>query len=123
MKVDFKNRYMKKLIVVILTAITINGYSQIVNDVKIKDLDIKYCKIVGYNKSLLGQKIVVTVDYGQKYNWIKPQVIKDHNGKALVFNSMIEALNYMDGNGWEYVNNFVVTTGQTNIYHYLLRKK
>jgi len=121
MKADFKN--MKKLITLVLIAITLNSYSQNVNGVKIKDLDINYCKIIGYNKSLLGQKIVVTIDYGQKYSWMKPQIIKDDNGKALVFNSMIEALNYMDKNGWEYVNNFVVTIGQSNIYNYLLRKK
>ena len=116
---------MKLLLLLTLSFLSITASSQIVvgeEKVDINSLDIEYCQIVGYNKSLLGQKIIVTVDYGQKFNLFKRQHIEDKDGKALVFNSMIDALNFMLKNGWEYEHNYTVSTGGSNIYHYLLKK-
>lgn len=113
------------LLLLTLSFLSVTASSQIVvgeEKVDINSLDIEYCQIVGYNKSLLGQKIVVTVDYGQKFNWFKSQAIEDKDGKALVFNSMIDALNFMLKNGWEYEHTYAVTTGSSNVYHYLLKK-
>jgi hypothetical protein len=114
------------LLLLTLSFLSVTASSQIIvgeEKVDINSLDIEYCQIVGYNKSLLGQKIIVTVDYGQKFNWFKRQHIEDKDGKALVFNSMIDALNFMLKNGWEYEHNYAVSTGSSNIYHYLLKKK
>jgi hypothetical protein len=34
---------------------------------------------------------------------------------------MIDALNFMSKNGFEFVNAYAITMGNQNVYHYLLR--
>lgn len=115
---------MKKLLTVLMIAFSLNAMSQvIVNGVDVNKEEIEYCKIIGYNKSLFGTKIIITIDYGQKMKITKPQTITGENGKAKVFHSVIGALNFMQKNGWEYVNNYAITMGQNNVYHYLLKRK
>lgn len=99
-------------------------YSQVtVEGVNINELDIKYCKLNGYNKGIITNKIVITVSYGQKFKWWQNQRIVGPEGKDMIFNSMIDALNFMQRNGWEYVNNYTISSGDNLIYHYLLKKK
>ena len=100
-------------------------HSQVsVEGVDINELEaVKYVQMLGYNKSLFGQKIIVTIDYGQKFNAFKSQLIKDKNDNNLVFNSMVDALNFMEENGWEYVNNTEYSTGSSNVSHFLLKRQ
>lgn len=48
-------------------------------------------------------------------------VIRDDNNNRLVFNSMIDALNFMHVNGFEFVNAYAMAINNQNVYHYLLR--
>lgn len=95
-----------------------------VEGVDINELDIEFCQLMGYNKSLFGQKIIITIDYGQKHKAFQSQLITGLDEKAKVFNSVVDALNFMSKNGWEYVSNFAVSqsTGSA-VYNYLLRRK
>lgn len=43
-------------------------------------------------------------------------------GKYFSFNSMIEALNFMNDNGWEFVNAYAFSTGSQSVYHFLLKR-
>jgi len=116
---------MKKiyLLSVILFSFINLCFSQVtVENVNINELDIKYCQLSGYNKSFFGQNIIVTVDYGQKFDFGKKQQIKGPDNKPIEFNSMIDALNFMEKNGWEYVNNYAVSSSGGSIYHYLLKR-
>ncbi len=36
---------------------------------------------------------------------------------------MIDALNYMGEQGWEFVQAYIVTIDQQNVYHWMLKKK
>jgi hypothetical protein len=36
---------------------------------------------------------------------------------------MVDALNYMGEKGWEFVQAYVVTISNQNVYHWLLKKK
>jgi hypothetical protein len=36
---------------------------------------------------------------------------------------MVDALNYMGNNGWDFVQAYVVTNGQQNVYRWLLKMK
>jgi hypothetical protein len=36
---------------------------------------------------------------------------------------MVDALNYMGSDQWEFVQAYIVTTGQQNVYHWLLKKR
>jgi hypothetical protein len=103
----------------------INANAQTVNDIPIKDIDVEYVQIVGTAK-LLSNKVSIEIDFGQEnklFNSDKDTRIKDVNGKNLIFNSMIDALNFMTKNGYEFVNAYAITVSGQNVYHYLLRKK
>jgi hypothetical protein len=92
---------MKKLFTVLLILVgSLNAKAQVeVDNVMINDLDLEYVELVGRSKFFSLTKIKVFVDYGQDFSW-KQQTIKDSNGKNMSFNSMVDALNFMDRNGW-----------------------
>lgn len=92
-----------------------------VNDVNINELNIDYVQLVGQAK-FLSLDIIVSVDYGQERKLFKTQMIKDGSGRSYSFNSMVDALNFMAANGWEYVNSYPITTGDQLVYHYLLKR-
>jgi len=98
----------------------------IINEVDINtEKGTEYCEIVGYGK-LLSAKMVIYVDYGQKRKFMtnpKKFYIRDKEGKKIIFYSMIQGLNFMYANGWEFVHCYVATTSKGNVYHYLLKRK
>jgi len=117
---------MKKLILV--TCLTVFGlsnvFSQTVNDIPIKDIDVDYIQIVGTSK-LMSNKVTIEIDFGQENKvWsAKDTQVKDENGKLVVFNSMIDALNFLGKNGYEFVDAYAISIGNQNVYHYMLKKK
>lgn len=103
---------MKKLLFTLFfLASFIYGYSQ--------ETQYSYCQIVGYG--FFG-KVKVSVDYGEEIKYWKDARINDEAGKAMKFNSMIDALNYMALQGWEHVQAYAITTGSSNVYHHLLKR-
>ena len=113
---------MKKFFLVALLALV--GFSAnsqvIVDEVNINELDIKYVELVGRNKIGFG-KIKVIVDYGQPFSF-KSQAIRGAAGEKAAFNSMIDALNFMEANGWVFVSNYVVSSSEENEIRYILQK-
>lgn len=113
---------MKKLILLIGIIISLNSYSQVlINGININDEDITYCQIVG-KSNLLATKVKIFIDYGQKFSWTVRQIVKTPQGEVMKFNSMIDALNFMQTNGWTYINNYVIRGSGGTVYHYLLKK-
>jgi len=82
-----------------------------------------YCMIVG-TKVPFKKKVTVQVDFGQGINGWKPKesVLKDNKGKPIKFESMIDALNYMSGQGWRFVDAYAITAGNQNVYHWIMSK-
>lgn len=78
-----------------------------------------YCELVGTHK-FMSQKVLVAVDFGQNPYWNKR--LCDENGKAITFNSMVDAMNYMGKIGWKFEQAYVVTTSNQHVYHWLLSK-
>ena len=39
------------------------------------------------------------------------------------FNSMIDALNFMNENGWDYVDKFMVEDGDDKEFRYLMKRR
>jgi hypothetical protein len=118
---------MKKTIFLSLFVVVyfFNARSQTVNDMPLKDIDVNYVEIVGTSR-VLSTKLTVEIDFGQEnklFSSDKDTRIKDANGKNMIFNSMIDALNFMTTNGYEFVQAYAVTISNQNAYHYLLRKK
>jgi hypothetical protein len=131
---------MKKLIFLFVSLLTFtvsaqnadSDYSIVVADVDIMKLEgVEYIELVGQQK-LLSFEVNVFVDYGQQVQLFgKAQTIRDDskdtfaNGTGMNkdFKSMVDALNFFNSRGWEYVNQYVVTSANSNVYHILLKRK
>jgi len=103
----------------------ITAMSQTVNDIPIRDIDVEYVQIVGTSR-ILSTKLTIEIDFGQEnklFSSDKDTRVKDANGKNMIFNSMIDALNFMTKNGYEFVQAYALAITNQNVYHYLLRKK
>jgi hypothetical protein len=121
---------MKKVFVIIV-AMLLSGvaYSQTVNGVALKDLNVDYVMIVGQGK-VFSNKVSIEIDFGQETSvWKggKEMKLLDENGKKVELNSMIDALNFMSAVGYEFINAYAITvdnglSGKQNVYHYILKK-
>lgn len=110
----------------LLSATTLfhHARAQTINDVPLSDINVEYVEIVGTGR-ILSSRVVVDLDFGQRQGWIpstKKMRIKDRDGRNLKFNSMIDALNFMRENGYEYADSYAISYGRQFVYHYLLRK-
>lgn len=122
---------MKKLFLSLtLSLFLFNSNAQVNVNSKEGDIDlnkvpgINYLEIVGTDVGLIKKKIVIAIDYGQVDRaFDKETTIKDANGKTVQFNSMIDALNFFEKNGWQYVSNYAVSTQNGSVYHFLIKKK
>ncbi len=83
----------------------------------------EYCMILASAK-FLSTKVTIEIDFGQEWSfWKDKRGLRDENGKKIVFNSVIDALNYMASEGWEFVNAYVITVSGQNVYHYVMKRK
>ena len=114
----------KTILMAAIALFSFGAQSQVtVDGTNINDLDIQYIEMVGQSKILSLTKIKIVIDYGQDFSW-KTQAVKSADGKNAAFNSIVDALNFLDANGWEYVNNYVIQASSGELtYKYLLRKK
>ena len=69
--------------------------------------------------------MTIEIDFGQenKVFKFKDTQVKDAEGRLQVFNSMIDALNFMSSNGYDFVSAYAITIGNQNVYHFLLQKR
>lgn len=82
-----------------------------------------YCELVGTGK-VLSSKVNVQADFGQKTSiWKGVDYVKGDDEKPIKFNSMVDAMNYFGQQGWEFVQAYVVSTNNQNVYHWLLKKE
>ena len=118
---------MKKIFtfLIIIFSISISAFCQTVNNIPIKDIDAEYIEIQGAPGEAFGRNIRVLIDFGQtrKSPGSKDQLIRDVDGKKMKFNSMIDALNFMSANGYEFVQAYGVSISNKEIEHYYLMRK
>lgn len=115
---------MKKIILAVVIVLMMHGHSTVAQTQElVKPSRFMYCELVGTQK-FLSLKVTIMVDFGESKNIWRDNRLKDEvTGKVQVFNSMVDALNYMGENGWEFAQAYVVTIGQQNVYHWLLKKE
>ena len=85
-----------------------------------------YCHVSpGMGTSWFGNDCTISVDFGQAKKITQPQIVVDEMGEPIVFNSIIDALNWMSSLGWRFKQAFTITDplSKDNIYHYLLAKE
>ncbi len=78
-----------------------------------------YCEIFSSMKGMSGKQ-VYAIDFGQKSELISDKTYKDESGKPLIFDSMIDAMNFMAKNGWELVQVYIPVSPAVR---YVLKKK
>jgi hypothetical protein len=111
------------LVFLIIICVSRECISQIKNEVQ-DTTKYVYCQIVGTSR-MLSNKVTIEIDFGQFRSIWADNRLKDPNtGERIVFNSMIDALNYMGDKGWEFVQAYAFWMGGNsgNVYHYLLKK-
>lgn len=75
----------------------------------------------------------VQTDAKGSYIWKKVEIVAPKTEKKVqdkvkvkvkvqTFPSMIEAMNFMSKNGWEFVQAYVTTSGNENVYKWILKK-
>lgn len=89
-----------------------------------------YCELVE-ERLLFSSKVNVQIDFGQETKFFSDTRLVGKDGKAITFNSMVDALNYMAALGWELEEAYVVQSisggngssiSTTNTRHMLLSK-
>lgn len=86
-----------------------------------------YCELVGKEREL-SKRVTVQIDFGQFTKLFSDKRYKDPTtGKLVIFNSMIDALNFMGKSQWEFVQAYIITEGSgtstQNVYHFLLKNQ
>jgi hypothetical protein len=65
----------------------------------------------------------VDVDYGQAVKWRSKRRLTDGNGVVLKFKSVVDAINYMSEQGWDYFQVYSTQiSSSTSEAHYVFRK-
>lgn len=83
-----------------------------------------YAELVGTGTNFFGnnKNVKVALDLGQYQSAFKSYNIQDENNKDIKFNSMVGAMNYMGERGWKFIQAYVITHGNQNVYHWLMYK-
>ena len=120
---------MKKLIIIALLAIANVAMAQDNNPLSsagtketTESETFFYAEIIG-TANFGGNKIAsVNIDFGQAKKYAEDTRLRNEDGSVKKFNSMVDAMNWMGSMGWEFVQAYVVTVGNQNVYHWLMKK-
>lgn len=85
-----------------------------------------YCQIIATEK-FMSNKVTVELDFGQKMKVFADNRLKDEKGKAIVFNTNVDAMNYMGRQGWEFSQTTMVAVpnglGSSTLVYVTVMKK
>lgn len=123
---------MKKIFLsaaVFLMTMTFVQAQVIVDGVDINKIEnLKVCQMNVLGK-MFSNKVTITINYGQavKFASRKGTEVRNRKGELQIFNSTIEALNFMENNYWEMIDVVVyqnINSGSsTNSTVFFFRKK
>tara|TARA_R110000796_G_C14496520_1_gene428386 strand:+ start:379 stop:738 length:360 start_codon:yes stop_codon:yes gene_type:complete len=113
---------MKKIITItIVLLLTQTVKSQTVNGFQLDSIPAKYVTIVSTSKIFKIFQTTTYLDYGQistVRDIRKGQIME--NGKLMVFNGTMGALNFLQSKGYKYINQYLITASGQNVYYILL---
>jgi len=117
---------MKRLLLLLTLLFSLASFAQTINGIPVENLDVQYLQIIGTSK-YMSSKVKITIDIGQRTKLLSSNNetarLKDKNGEVLIFNSIIDALNFMAAYGYEFIHSNIVADGGENVYYYLMKKK
>ena len=114
---------MKKILLsltLVLSYCTLSA--QTVNGINLEDIPSKYVEVVSTSKLFKLFQVTVYLDYGQiskGKDISKGHIIRD-DGKLMSFNGTMGVLNTLEKKGFKYLNQYLVTEGNSNVYRTLL---
>lgn len=82
----------------------------------------EYCMVLAMTK-FMSTKVIISIDFGQERKLFADNRYKNDEGKVQAFNSVIDALNFMNAQGWEFVNAYAITVANQNVYHYVMKRR
>lgn len=81
-----------------------------------------YCEITILQK-MMSKKVTISMDFGQKQKLMEDLRLKGDDGKPIIFNTKIDALNHMGEDGWELVSTTYVSSGTIVTEKCLMKKR
>ena len=81
----------------------------------------EYCQVRAQPK--LNGRYVVSIDFGQQQKLVSLNLFRDAAGKAVEFNSAMDALNWLNAQGWELASTFVLVDKGDSVAYYVLRRR
>lgn len=81
----------------------------------------EYCQLT--SRPRLNGRYVISIDYGQQQKLISENLFRDTAGKPVEFNSAIDALNWLNAQGWELMSTFVLVEDGDGVAYYVLRRR
>jgi hypothetical protein len=82
----------------------------------------QYCEVVATPR-ILSSRVTIDIDYGEERSIWRDNRVKADDGRLKKFNTTMDALNYMGKDGWTLVNAFPVFSANTQVYHYVFKKR
>ena len=79
----------------------------------------EYCMLNVRHK--LNGKVNISIDYGQRQKLFSANIFRDEAGRPVEFNSVIDALNWLNSQGWEFVNAYGDEGDEAS--HYIMRRR
>lgn len=118
---------MKTVLIFLLLTLPILSFSQMVNNVPLKDIDAEYIEFYALGKVFSATKYCLYISYGQESSvqiFARPKElkVKDNEGNELLFNSEIDCLNFMVKNGYELISKNERVSGERSFPVFLMRK-
>ena len=79
--------------------------AQTVNGIPLKDIEEEYLQIIPKDIKATSREVQLLIDFGQETKRLRDteQLLLDSAGNKMVFNSEIEALNFLYKNGYELI--------------------
>ena len=122
--------HMKKLLTTILLFAGLGfGWSAFAQDASEAGKPYKvYCEIVSSSRGIFSDKTSVDLDFGQYASWWSAdRKLVDENGKTIIFNSVLDAVNYMARRGWTFEQMYIVQSfskgdSDSPAYHWIMSK-
>ena len=81
-----------------------------------------YCEIIGTQKAF-SKQVTIQVDFGQETKYVSDNRLFGKDGKPVLFNSMMDVLNYMGDRGWTLHSTMLIGDGNYKTYHFIMEKK
>ena len=117
---------MKKILILIAAfCISVSAFAQNPLEAPAQSFKV-YCEIVtAYSAGLFTDRTTVNIDFGQQTDfWGSDRELLDNTGRPIVFNNILDALNYMGERGWELVQEYFDISYKTDnhTHHWVLSK-